>query len=166
MLTNVVVRNTDTDALAVFNGNVAMNGGELSRVRQTAMDIVNGSGLLIGVSILGSNGGFYVQDATFKMRNCVIADNGFGGALGVRAVADLGTVSDPGNNVFTNRGAGLSLENGGPAPTLVDAVGNIWKPAQGADQNGRYPVGTVMSGPFTEQGLNFYTALNNISVRL
>jgi hypothetical protein len=145
-LENVLVRNVDVDALAVANATVQVTGGELSHMRQTSLEVVGGSCSLTNVSILSSGAAFYVQDATLRMRGCMISNNTAGGDLGVRSTGDLGTTSDPGNNIFSNAGIGLLIE-GGNGTQLMHAVGNTWKPVQGADSNGKYVMGTVVPGP-------------------
>jgi hypothetical protein len=143
-LSNVIVRNMDTDALTIANAVVDVTGGEFSHVRQTAVSIVDGTATLTGVAIAASQVGFYSQDCRLTMRDCRISENHLGGDLGVRTICDLGTTAKPGGNVFKNIGVGLSLDDGAP---LVQAVGNTWKPVQGADANGKYVQDSTLSGP-------------------
>jgi hypothetical protein len=128
-LENITVRNVDVDALGVGNATVSMTGGELSHVRQTGLEIVGGHCALLGVSISNSGAAFYAQDGTLAMRGCTIFGNAFGGDLGLNTIGDLGTQTNPGNNVFNNAGIGLLLEGSNGAQP-VQAVGNTWKTVQ------------------------------------
>ena len=144
-----------------------MMGGELSHVRHTAFEVAFGSCVLTNVAILSSATAFYAQDATLTMRGCTLSNNTIGGDLGVRAVADFGTIMSPGKNVFNNEGVGLLVE-GGNGTQAVQAVGNIWKPVQGADSNGRYSPGTIVPGPIPcdSSSGNFCIQVSNESLEL
>jgi nitrous oxidase accessory protein NosD len=101
---------------------------------------------LIGVTIVDSAAGVYVQQGRLTMRGCNVSRNRVGIDLSSGAVADLGTISGLGNNVIQNSLVVLVVE-GSAATSVVPAVGNTWNPVQGADAQGKYPVGTVIPGP-------------------
>jgi hypothetical protein len=124
---------------------VDVTGGEFSHTRQTDLSIVGGSATLTGVAILTSQVGFYSQDCTLTMRDCTVADNQQGGNLGDNTIVDLGTTSKPGGNIFKNIGFGLDV--GGAVGSSIPAVGNTWKPLQGADGSGKYVQGSTLTGP-------------------
>jgi hypothetical protein len=168
-LNNAIVRNVNDDALNVGNATVQMTGGELSHIHGTGFDVVGGKLSLTNVSIVMNSGAaFYSQDTMLTMRGCTVANNSQGGDLGVRAVADLGTVMDPGNNVFNNSGVGLLIE-GGNGTQLIQAVGNTWKPVQGAGSNGKYVLGTSVPGPIncdSPSSGNFCIQVSDESIEL
>jgi hypothetical protein len=143
VMTGVIVRNMDVQALGVENAAVRVIGGELSHTRETSFSVVGGSCSMTNVSLLGSGAAAYAQDGSLTMRGCTVSGNGVGIDLGIRAVGDLGTAASPGSNLFTNTTVGLLIE-GGNGTAMVQAVGNTWKPGQGAGQDGRYPQGTVI----------------------
>jgi hypothetical protein len=143
-LTGIIVRNTKSSAMGGKNAMIHLVGGKFSHAEQSGINIVGGIWSLTGVTIENSGPAIYSQDARFAMRDCMIVDNLGGVNLGFRAIGDLGTISSLGNNVFKNITVGLTVEgDNGPSP--LQAVGNTWKASQGADQNGRYGIGTVMA---------------------
>jgi hypothetical protein len=165
-LRDVIVRGMDMSALNVGNAIVQMTGGELSHTRTTSLSVIGGICSLMNVSLLNSNEGFYSQDASLTMRGCTVSGNAVGGDLGLGAMGDLGTTMDLGNNVFKNSGVGLLVEGeNGTQP--VQAVGNTWKPVQGADTSGKYGLGTVVPGPvLCDPKNNFCIQISDESIQL
>lgn len=149
MLTNVVIRNTKASAMTGRNAVVQMIGGELSYGKNSGLDISSGNWTLTAVAIKQNSLGIYTQNSTLIMRGCMVTGNRGGVDLGFSSSADFGTIADPGNNIFQNfSGIELYIEATGAATGSVDAVGNTWKPAvQGANDQGKYSVGTVIPGP-------------------
>ncbi|HEY0476391.1 MAG TPA: DUF1565 domain-containing protein [Kofleriaceae bacterium] len=144
-LTRITVRNTNV-AMGGRNATVHAVDCRFSRSRSEGISIAGGVWSLTDVTIdEGSGLAIYSQDTRLAMRGCMVLDNREGVDLGLGAIGDLGTTTSLGNNVFKNMAAGLVTEgNNGPSP--LQAVGNTWKVSQGADQNGRYGIGTVMAG--------------------
>jgi len=70
--------------------------------------------------------------------------NGSGIDASAGTAADLGTMLNPGNNVFQNN-SNFSVFAEASVP--VSAVGNTWNPnVQGADPNGKYTTVATISG--------------------
>jgi hypothetical protein len=136
----------DAGALSIGNAVVDVTGGEFSHTRLTALSIVGGTVTLSGVAILTSQLGLYSQDCSLTMRDCTISENQQGGDLGDHTIVDLGTIAKPGGNTFKNTGVGLFVETG-DVTSSVQAVGNTWKPVQGADSSGKYMRGFTLTGP-------------------
>jgi stage V sporulation protein SpoVS len=166
-LTNVIVRNMDSSALDVGNAVGQMVGGELSHTRNTSFNSSDGGRwALTNVSIVNSNVGIFVQDASLSVRGCTISANGVGIALSIGAAAELGTLTELGGNVIKNSLLGLAIEGGVVGPT-VRAVGNTWNPGQGADMQGKYSIGTVIPGPVDfVSGNNFDIQTSSLSIQL
>jgi hypothetical protein len=82
-----------------------------------------------------------------------VAIEGFeAGVVVEEAPADLGTASDPGENVF--HGAGVNLLDAAAHPGILHAAGNTWNAStQGADAAGHYAPGTAF-GSSDERGQN------------
>ncbi len=166
-LTNVTIRNMDAQALGVGNAMGHMTGGALSHTRSTSFSILGGTWSFTNVIIENSNSGIFVQEADLIMRGCTVSGNGVGIALSDAANVDLGTTSSVGNNVIRNTLMGLVVEGGATGPGPVKAVGNTWKPVQGADVQGKYSVGTVVPGPVVGvSGNNFEIQSPNLSLQL
>jgi len=89
----------------------------------------------------------------------MVTGNGHGVDVFDSADADLGTIADPGNNVFQmNTELGLSVD-GSAGATLIEAVGNTWNPRiQEANDAGRYPTPETITVPVP------YVAGNNFTV--
>ena len=158
LISNTIVRNMKSGALGGSFGaestSFQMMGGELSSTASTAVQVGTGIWTFTGVAFRQNKDlALYIQGGRLVMRDCSVVNNGGGVDLGLDATGDLGTSSDPGNNTFKNSGVGLTLEgdNGSPVP----ATGNIWKPTQGADGDGKYVPGTMISGPGCVSGSNF-----------
>jgi len=156
-LTNVTIRNMDGGALGGGNAVVQVTGGALSSgPRGTSFSIIGGVWSLSNVALQNSQSAIYVQQATLTMRDCMISDNSIGIDLSVGAVVDFGTASSPGGNVIKNSLMGLVVEGAIGRSGIVDAVGNTWKPLQGAGTDGKYAAHTVFHGPVAEvSGNNF-----------
>jgi hypothetical protein len=164
-LTGVIVRNIKVEALGGRNATVQVIGGKLSHTQQTSLSIIGGIWSLTNLTIENSNAAIYSQDARLMMRGCSIVDNSVGVDLGLGAIGDLGTIDNLGNNVFKNISLGLVIE-GGNGTQLIQAVGNTWKAAQGADQNGKYGIGTVMNGPIPFASGNNFDIQSDASIQL
>jgi hypothetical protein len=95
----------------------------------------------------------------FKARHCTFSGD-VGVSLPVYEIAgptrtsdDLGTPSDPGNNIFqgARQTAGLSTMGLG---NIIWAVGNQWAPnTQGTNGDGHFPAGTVIRGNVSERNV-------------
>ncbi len=95
------------------------------------------------------------------MRNCVSTNNVGGIYLYGNMVLDLGTSASHGNNVFQNGNGttGLEIDGGVSCSSVIDAVGNTWRPnVQEADANGHYST-RLVRGP-TAPGGNFTLSTN------
>lgn len=149
-ITNTIVRNAKSIGILSGGGgtvNLTMQGGQLTDNDNAAQLFFKGTYSFRGVSASGNSAGFYVQETTLVMRNCTVAGSQVGIDLLTPVAVDLGTVADPGNNLFANSSRNLYYESG---TAQIEAVGNTWAPGiQGADATGRYPVPQVISGPVT-----------------
>ncbi len=133
---------------------LTMTGGELSSNRHEGLAASGGTWTFNNVTLKQNGTGIYSQGGgatspgTLTMRGCTISNNATGIYLLFHAVADLGTVANPGNNMFlanTNLGLDVDSCNAGP---LITAVGNTWRPnVQGSDAAGKYPVVADVPGP-------------------
>jgi hypothetical protein len=154
-LTNTTVRNMAKNALGGSNVMFTMIGGELSSNGRAGLDVALGSWTFDNV-VLKQNGvmGIYIQGGatsspgTLTMRGCTITNNRTGIYLFDYAVADLGTVANPGNNtLLANAQLGLHID-GNWGARLITAVGNTWRPnVQGSDAAGKYAVAASVPGP-------------------
>jgi hypothetical protein len=154
-LTGTTLRNMASSGLVGDTVTFTMTGGELSSNGYGGLSAIGGTWTLNNVT-LKQNGvtGIYIQGGgatspgTLAMRGCTITNNARGVLLYSYAVADLGTVANPGNNTFlanTNLGLDVDYCNAGP---LITAVGNTWRPnVQGSDAAGKYPVVASVPGP-------------------
>lgn len=148
-ISNAIIRNMQGDALGGFpnlNASFQMTGGELSNNGGAGAELGQGTWTFTNVAIRqNKNIAFYLQDANLVMRNCTVIGNGFGIDVYQRSFADLGTMANPGNNVFQNNSnASVFAESSVP----VNAIGNTWNPnVQGADENGKYITTAAIPGP-------------------
>jgi hypothetical protein len=163
-LLNTTIRNMDSHGLGIGNAVGEMRGGELSSTRSTNFTTIGGDWKLSDVSIANANVGAFVQEARLVIRNCTISGNGVGIALSLSARGDFGTASDLGNNVITTTQMGLLVEGGVNGPT--QAVGNTWKPVQGASGQGKYSVGTLIVGPIEGVSGNNFNVASGQSIQL
>lgn len=163
MISNTIIRNMKDSALggrlpAGGSATFHMVGGELSNTASSASQLLTGIWTFTNVAIHHNKDfAIYLQDGSLSMRGCTISDNGGGIDIFDNATADLGTVADPGNNVFlANTAVGLSVD-GNFGATQVDAGGNTWRPnVQGTDAAGRYATPATVSGPIAVvSGNNF-----------
>ena len=79
---------------------------------------------------------------------------------------DLGTASAPGGNTIQGNTRGLCVD-GNAATTywVIQAAGNTWDPSvQGADADGHMAAGSILSGPYTAAGTNFYVGSELVAV--
>jgi hypothetical protein len=115
---------------------------------------IDGGNSPAGVTITGST----VSNSTFvgirggnplKLRNNRIMSNNVGVSVGVvgTATADLGQISDPGNNTITgNSGTGVRFSTDVTSGNIF-AAGNTWNAAtQGSDASGHYPNNPLVDG--------------------
>jgi hypothetical protein len=148
-ISNTIVRNMKTDGLGGFpgvKGSFQMTGGELSGNGQAGAELGLGTWAFTNVAIRqNKNIAFYLQDANLVMRNCTVVENGFGIDVFQGSIADLGSMMNPGNNVFQNNSnASVFAESSVP----VSAIGNTWNPnVQGADPSGKYTTIAAIPGP-------------------
>lgn len=148
-ISNTIVRNMKGDGLGGFpnlKASFQMTGGELSSNGLSGAELGQGTWTFTNVAIRqNKNIAFYLQDASLVMRNCTVVGNGFGIDVYQGSVADLGTMSSPGNNVFQNN-SDVSVFAESSVP--VNAIGNTWNPnIQGADGNGKYITTATIAGP-------------------
>lgn len=152
-ITNSIVRNLKLIAVsggANSGGSVTfkMQGGEISGNQQGGVAFGGGGSWTFNNVTLTHNAPFGIdsEGGTLIMRNCSIVNNsGFGVSVVNPIAADLGTVTDPGNNILQNN-AEFGLDYGG-GTAQVEAVGNTWNPrVQGADDLGKY-VPAILQGP-------------------
>ncbi|HZJ65982.1 MAG TPA: right-handed parallel beta-helix repeat-containing protein, partial [Kofleriaceae bacterium] len=171
-LSTTIIKNMRLDGLgggAPVGGSMSfqMNGGEISNNGNTGAELGDGTWAFTNVTIQHNSGlAIYLQGATLVMRGCMVTDNGSGIDVFDNAVADLGTATDPGNNVFHGTtSVGLTLD-GSFGARLINAVGNTWNPSkQGADTNGRYPTPpSVVFAPINFADGNNYTLLGSWSL--
>jgi hypothetical protein len=80
-----------------------------------------------------------------KLRNTKVIGNVVGvDAQGVGS--DLGTLTDPGNNTFTNNNTGVTFIKSNSIVGFINAVGNTWNAnVQGADSLGHYNTHLVVT---------------------
>jgi hypothetical protein len=159
-ITNSIIRNLKDDALLGGpspGGSVTfrMTGGELSNSDRGGAELVGGPWTFINVTIK-QNAVFavYSQDGTLVMRGCSITNNRNGVYLLTPVAVDLGTVTDPGNNVLQNN-FHLNLDYDS-SRIQVEAVGNTWSAGvQGADALGKYAP-AILQGPIAAVSGNNY----------
>lgn len=152
-LTGTTIRNM-ASGLAGRTVTFTMTGGELSSNRHEGLVATGGTWTFNNVTLKQNQTGIYSQGGgamspgTLTMRGCTITNNATGVYLLLDAVADLGTVANPGNNTFlANTNLGLDVDSCNTAP-LITAVGNTWRPnVQGSDAAGKYPVVANVPGP-------------------
>lgn len=106
--------------------------------------------------------GMYLAECEVSVRDSVIAGSLDYGIVAYVALytgvpIDLGTQSDPGNNLIqSDQGLGLALNLWSNEDVTVPAHGNTWRPGvQGADASGEYAPQTV-TGPVPEVDGNNY----------
>ena len=99
-----------------------------------------------------------VRAPFFTLRNSKFLDNGYG--VIVNGSADLGTLSQPGNNTF--RGSSLTGVTFSESTTILGAgtivaAGNTWNVStQESDATGHYPKHPVVRGTDSNaEGTNF-----------
>ncbi len=167
-LTGTTLRNMANSGLAGRTVTFTMAGGELSSNGYGGLTASGGTWTFNNVTLkqngsvgIYSQGGEATAPGTLTMRGCTITNNATGVYLYSYAVADLGTVANPGNNTFlANTNLGLEVDgcNAGP---LITAVGNTWRPnVQGSDAAGKYPVVAGVPGPIEPGfGGNFAIAM-------
>jgi hypothetical protein len=129
-----------------LKGSFQMTDGEISNSGQSGVELGLGTWTFRNVAIKqNAHSAFYLQDANLIMRDCTVVENGLGIDAYQGSVADLGTMPNPGNNVFQNNSnVGVFAESSVP----VTAIGNTWNPnVQGADPNGRYTTIATIPGP-------------------
>lgn len=149
IVSNTIIRNMKSSGLVGFpnvKASFQMNGGEISNTEGSGLQLGQGTWTFTNVTIQHNKDlAFYLQDANLNMRNCTVVGNGFGIDVSSGSVADLGTMLNPGNNVFQNNAnVGVFAESSVP----VNAIGNTWNPnIQGADQNGKYATIATIPGP-------------------
>jgi Protein of unknown function (DUF1565) len=172
LISNTIIRNMKFDALGARAPAAApipfhMIGGEMSNSGQSGAQLLTGVWRLTDVRIQqNTNLAIYLQDGTLIMRGCKVIGNGFGINVFDNASADLGTSSNPGNNEFRNNTDVALLVDGTTSGTIVEAVGNTWRPSvQGADENGKYLMPQTISGPLPSSPGNNYAVGNGRSVR-
>jgi hypothetical protein len=137
------------------NANVAIIGGELSHngMVATVVGAFESTLSLTNVTIDQNPGtALAVEETSLTMRRCTVTGNGAGVNVDVFVVdlADLGTSTSPGENVFQNTGVTGSLRiqsaDFGPVRT-VHAIGNTWNfGVQGSDGAGRYDPSLQIQG--------------------
>lgn len=155
---------TDSTRLTVSGSSVSANGvGILARGKLPAITIT-------GSSLVANTEGIRTDAPILRIRNTRVSHNATGidirGEVGYvfcvpgvpAGCADLGTVNDPDNNIFSgNTSTGIFLENDVSSGAAVQAVGNVWNGGtQGSTIDGRYPQRLQVNGlsPFAK-GLNF-----------
>ena len=162
VVSNTIIRNMRGDAIGGGSGGLQMTGGELSGCNAGAEGGVASDSY---TNVVFNNNGisiYWYGTGSHKlvMRGCNVRATGAGSSaislwMENSSAADFGTLASPGNNIFqANDGINLLIVGGTAAP--IDAVGNTWKPVQGANSQGRYPAGTTIHGPVNNvQGNNF-----------
>jgi hypothetical protein len=82
---------------------------------------------------------------------------------------DLGTALAPGGNTIRGNEYGLYVYTDGGAlraPWVIQAVGNTWDPSvQGSDADGHMLRGSIISGPYTALGTNFFVGCDLVTVQ-
>ena len=124
VITNSIFEGHETAlALAGLTRALTITGGRVSGNASTGISLTNGvceQLKLRGVTVSGHPASGY----------------GVRIACAAGSMIDLGTLADPGNNIFgDNPGGSVSLEGGAHD---VPAVGNTWMPTQGANAEGKY----------------------------
>jgi hypothetical protein len=108
----------------------------------------------------------FLTEVTIVDFQVYVRDSRFSGPAGLVLIGDdithdLGSASSAGNNVFYGEDQLLGLRVFGEG-NVVAASGNTWAPnEQGADANGRYPVGHRL---LNETGRNVQFLLGNNNV--
>jgi hypothetical protein len=146
-----------------LKGSFQMIGGELASPQGSGAQLGLGTWSFTNVTIHQNEDlAFYLQGADLVMRNCQMTDNGEGIDVFQGSTADLGTVANPGGNVFQrNKGGSVFAES----PAVVNAVGNTWAPnVQGADGSGRYAATATISGPVTAPDNGNFGIANGSSI--
>jgi hypothetical protein len=172
MISNTIIRNIKGDALGgqvPVGGAISfhMRGGEISNNASNGAQLTEGTWQFTDVRIHQNTGlAIYLQDGEVIMRGCRIIGNGHGINVFDNGRADLGTSASPGNNeIRDNASVGLSAD-GNFGATLIEAVGNTWKPrVQGADDNGKYPTTETIGGPIQGSTGNNYALGNGWTLR-
>lgn len=167
----------------VNNGTLIMNHTQMYDSRDNGISISDSNVQLNSVLIRGMTNGIYQSAGSLTIENSTFDYNHYGvyvasagssakirgtrfddNQRGIVTVVpiDLGTVNDPGNNVFsrvisTNLHPGISAS--GNSSYTISAVGNTWIALeQGADSQGKYP-SSLMTGP--QDGKNFQLSANH-----
>jgi hypothetical protein len=144
-ITDSTVSGPASDGTHVGAGVQALSGS-------VTIDHVFFSGLAIGLQFPGG----YAPRA--KVRRSTFLGNGVGinADIGIDGVGlDLGSPSDPGNNVFSGNSV-QALSVTGTLARTITASGNTWDPSvQGADTNGHMTSGSKITGPYSVAGTNF-----------
>jgi hypothetical protein len=153
--TGTTLRNMANNALRGRTVTFTMTGGELSSNARAGLETGGGTWAFNNVTLKQNRTmGIYIQGGgstspgTLAMRGCTITNNATGVYLFDHAVADFGTIGDPGNNTFLeNTKLGIHID-GNSGARLITAVGNTWRPnVQGSDAAGKYPVVASVPGP-------------------
>jgi len=143
-----IVRVTDSELSSNGDGGISAGRGNYSLTNVTMRN--NG---IWGIFFWGDPS---PQRGTLTMRGCTISGPADGLSLWNFAVVDLGTSGSPGNNTFqATSGVALFMDSAiGPA-VVVNAVGNTWRPVQGANASGRYSNVTVQTTADRLSGNNY-----------
>jgi hypothetical protein len=129
----------------MFSGELSHDGGTAGAFGATSSMLT-----LTNVAMTQNPGlVFYAQSSTLTMRGCTITGNGGGVDAALGVFTDLGTESSPGNNIFQNGEAGLTIEGSDfDPPQVIQAIGNTWLPGlQGANEAGQYTTRNLIPGP-------------------
>lgn len=146
------------EGIGFDNAKVALEGVTLTGSSDVAFIAMNGSDVDVASSDLrNGNWTVLVMDAATKLRvrgTSVSQPNQRAVVLGYNSTytgsnVDLGTAASPGNNTILGGAGGVGLLLQRTTTSVVNAVGNTWKPnVQGADGAGKYPA-TLIDGSAT-----------------
>jgi hypothetical protein len=164
MILNSTIRNADSRSILAGNATGEMIGGALHTAGTLLAVDGGGQWSMTGVSMTSADAAIVIKQGFVKVRNSTLGANSYGVMLSAGASVDLGSASSLGNNTIRNTNIGILVNTGVTSSGPIPAVGNIWNPTQGADTNGKYPVGTLIQGPV--DGNNFQLPTSDLSLQL
>jgi hypothetical protein len=173
--------NATTIAGAFYNGALYFDNSAALLMTNSNIDVgstCTNAGLFYGSSTLQVTGGTYKNGLVVSGANVNLTIDGgtFSGGIGwaqgnnfrarnaridlisilgsISGAVDLGTAASPGNNDFSQGSSYGLFAQVGSTTVVLNVSGNKWHPSvQGADANGRYAVGTVVT---SGTGMNYY----------
>jgi hypothetical protein len=113
-------------------------------------------------STLGGDPGVVAH--SLKLRNSNVSNSNRGIVI-TGPSADLGTVADPGLNVFRDNGLTSVQFDPGVATGRISAVGNVWEPLQqGSNAFGFYPSSVTVSGKALGRNFTLHNPAQSIEL--